>query len=249
MNPSSHKISFGSYAAAISGKTMSIGVAGEWHVIMACRDFLKAETAARKCGMSKDSYTVMHLDLASLESVRQFVDSFRHAAPSIMLICRQFHQFLQGTYSRQCPQAPEHRRTSKNDMSWCNAIECYRRSGRPLDVVVCNAAVYLPTAKEPRFTAEGFELSVGTNHLGHFLLANLLLEDLKERKKSAKVAPRMIIVGSITGNTNTVAGVHLFVQWQYRSAGSFMLSYTEGRKKLLCLRFGCFASDNQTFLC
>ena len=33
--------------------------------------------------------------------------------------------------------------------------------------------------QEPQFTAEGFELTVGTNHLGHFLLANLLLEDLK----------------------------------------------------------------------
>ena len=81
-----------------------------------------------------------------------------------------------------------------------------RRSEMPLDCLVCNAAVYLPTAKEPRFTADGFEISVGTNHLGHFLLANLLLEDLKQRKETAKNPPRMVIVGSITGNTNTVAG-------------------------------------------
>ena len=52
--------------------------AGEWHVVMACRDFLKTEQAARKAGMSRDSYTVLHLDLSSLESVRQFVDNFRH---------------------------------------------------------------------------------------------------------------------------------------------------------------------------
>lgn len=83
---------------------------------------------------------------------------------------------------------------------WC------RRSELPLDCLVCNAAVYLPTAKEPRFTADGFEISVGTNHLGHFLLANLLLEDLKKRKESATNPPRMVIVGSITGNSNTVAG-------------------------------------------
>ena len=51
--------------------------AGEWHVIMACRDFLKTERAARKAGMSKDDYTTIHLDLSSLESVRQFVDNFR----------------------------------------------------------------------------------------------------------------------------------------------------------------------------
>lgn len=51
-------------------------------------------------------------------------------------------------------------------------------------------------AKEPRFTADGYELSVGTNHLGHFLLSNLLLEDLKDSPADNK---RLIIVGSITG--------------------------------------------------
>ncbi len=48
----------------------------------------------------------MHCDLASLDSVRQFVSGFR-------------------------------------------------ASGRRLDVLVCNAAVYLPTSKEPSFTADG----------------------------------------------------------------------------------------------
>lgn len=125
----------------------SLALTGQWQVIMACRDFLKAEKAAKAVGMPKENYTIMHLDLASLESVRQFVDNFR-------------------------------------------------RSGRPLDVLVCNAAVYLPTAKEPTYTAEGFELSVGTNHLGHFLLSRLLLDDLNKSDYSSK---RLIIVGSITG--------------------------------------------------
>nr|KJB62751.1 hypothetical protein B456_009G433900 [Gossypium raimondii] len=146
----------------ITGASSGLGLAtakalaetGKWHVIMACRDFLKAERAAKSAGMSKENYTIMHLDLASLDSVRQFVDS-------------------------------------------------YKRSGRPLDVLVCNAAVYQPTAKEPTFTAEGFELSVGTNHLGHFLLSRLLLDDLKQSDYPSK---RLIIVGSITGNTNTLAG-------------------------------------------
>lgn len=141
----------------ITGASSGLGLAtakalaetGKWHIIMACRDFLKAERAAKSAGLSKESYTVMHLDLASLDSVRQFVDNFR-------------------------------------------------RSGRPLDVLVCNAAVYLPTAKEPTFTADGFELSVGTNHLGHFLLARLLLDDLKQSDYPSK---RLIIVGSITGTT------------------------------------------------
>ena len=72
---------------------------------------------------------------------------------------------------------------------------------------MCNAAVYLPTAKEPTFTADGFELSVGTNHLGHFLLANLLMPSLEASPDNSPAGqPRMVIVGSITGNTNTMAG-------------------------------------------
>ena len=149
-------------SVVITGASSGLGLAtakalaetGKWHVIMACRDFLKAERAAKAAGMPKENYTIMHLDLASLDSVRQFVDNFR-------------------------------------------------RSERPLDVLVCNAAVYLPTAKEPTFTADGFELSVGTNHLGHFLLARLMVEDLN---KSDYPSRRLIIVGSITGNTNTLAG-------------------------------------------
>ena len=40
-------------------------------------------------------------------------------------------------------------------------VDAFRASGRRLDALVCNAAVYLPTAKQPRFTADGFELSTG----------------------------------------------------------------------------------------
>ena len=139
----------------VTGASSGLGLAtakalaetGKWHVIMACRDFLKAEKAAQSAGMAKESYTVMHLDLASLDSVRQFVHNFR-------------------------------------------------QSERPLDVLVCNAAIYRPTARTPTYTADGYEMSVGVNHLGHFLLANLLLEDLK---KSDYPSRRLIILGSITG--------------------------------------------------
>ncbi len=58
-------------------------------------------------------------------------------------------------------------------------VSQFRELGRPLKALVCNAAVYFPLLKEPLWSADDYELSVATNHLGHFLLCNLLLEDLK----------------------------------------------------------------------
>ncbi|MGB5967245.1 MAG: protochlorophyllide reductase [Spirulinaceae cyanobacterium] len=127
---------------------------GKWYVIMACRNLPKSEKMAQEVGMPKDSYSVIHLDLASLDSVRQFVKDFR-------------------------------------------------ATGRTLDALVCNAAVYLPLAKEPLRSQEGYELSVATNHLGHFLLCKLMLEDLK---KSSASEPRLIILGTVTANPKELGG-------------------------------------------
>lgn len=45
----------------------------------------------------------------------------------------------------------------------------------PLDVLCLNAGMAPSTkAKEPQLTKDGFEECIGVNHLGHFLLANLL---------------------------------------------------------------------------
>jgi protochlorophyllide reductase len=95
--------------------------------------------------MEPGTFTIMHLDLASLDSVRDFVVQVRQL-------------------------------------------------GRTLDALVCNAAVWYPQDKEPRITVDGYEEAVQVNHLGHFLLCNLLLGDLPEG------SGRILFIGTETAN-------------------------------------------------
>jgi protochlorophyllide reductase len=125
-----------------------------WHVVMACRNLEKAKAAAEAVEMPAENYTIMHIDLGSLESVRNFVDKFR-------------------------------------------------QTGKSLDALVCNAAIYMPLIKEPLRSPEGYELTVTTNHLGHFLLCNLMLDDLKHSPNEDK---RLVILGTVTHNPDELGG-------------------------------------------
>lgn len=127
----------------------------DYYIIAAVRDPAKMDEAAKKAGIASTDYQAVELQLASLQSVKDFATDLKRSLPS----------------------------------------------GRGVDRLVCNAAVYLPTDPNPRFTDDGFEMSLGVNHLGHFLLVQLLLPQLQRAKDS-----RCCIVGSVTGNKNTVAG-------------------------------------------
>jgi NAD(P)-dependent dehydrogenase (short-subunit alcohol dehydrogenase family) len=59
----------------------------------------------------------------------------------------------------------------------------YRQGHDGLDLLINNAGVM---ASPRRHTADGFELHLGTNHLGHFALTNLLLP-LMEGRRDARV--------------------------------------------------------------
>merc|ERR1712087_181184 len=64
--------------------------------------------------------------------------------------------------------------------------------GRNIDTLVLNAGVARGTSEGiPRRTADGFEETIGVNHLGHFLLASLLTPTLKAAPK-----PRIVVTAS-----------------------------------------------------
>jgi NAD(P)-dependent dehydrogenase (short-subunit alcohol dehydrogenase family) len=64
-------------------------------------------------------------------------------------------------------------------------VAAFQAKGYPLQLLINNAGGAIP-GKQACFTVDGFEMTFGTNHLGHFLLTNLLLDDLK-RSAPARV--------------------------------------------------------------
>ncbi|WP_013322813.1 protochlorophyllide reductase [Gloeothece verrucosa] len=147
--------------AIITGASSGVGLQAAkaladlgWYVVMACRDIEKTKRVAQEVGMPADSYNIIYIDLASLQSVREFVKYFRALS-------------------------------------------------RPLDALVCNAAIYMPLLKEPLWSPDGYELTMATNHLGHFLLCNLMLDDLKQ---SAVKPAKLVILGTVTHNPNELGG-------------------------------------------
>ncbi|GJP67895.1 hypothetical protein CLOP_g24653 [Closterium sp. NIES-67] len=70
----------------------------------------------------------------------------------------------------------------------------YLRLNRPLHVLVNNAGVMLCPFM---LTADGYENQFGTNHVGHFLLTNLLLPKLKETAQQEGTETRIVLVSSM----------------------------------------------------
>jgi protochlorophyllide reductase len=79
----------------------------------------------------------------------------------------------------------------------------FAATGLPLDALVCNAAVYLPRLQAPQRSPEGFEISVATNHFGHFLLCQLLLPALQRSQRPQR---RLITLGTVTANSEEFGG-------------------------------------------
>jgi len=124
----------------ITGSNVGIGMATakflaanpDWHVVLACRNELKAKAAIREITQTHPNshLSFVPLDLFSLASVRRF--------PAALA-------------STQVP---------------------------PLSALVLNAGGINMKAKSLEFTEDGFERTFQLNFLGHFLQANLLIEQM-----------------------------------------------------------------------
>jgi NAD(P)-dependent dehydrogenase (short-subunit alcohol dehydrogenase family) len=91
------------------------------------------------------------------------------------------------------------------------AAELHSKIGS-LDVLVNNAGVISPKRLE---TEDGFELQLGVNHLGHFLLTNLLL-DLVVKAKG-----RIVVVASGAHKIGRIHWDDLQLQKGYSAFGSY----------------------------
>jgi light-dependent protochlorophyllide reductase len=122
-----------------------------WHIVIACRDVQKGDEAKQKLvsETGNTEISVLALDLASLQAVRDFVDQFR------------------------------------------------RLNVPPLRGLINNAGIQVMQGLA--YTKDGYELTFGTNHLGHFLLTNLLIDQLK-------TPARIVVVSSGTHDPDTIEG-------------------------------------------
>ncbi len=99
------------------------------------------------------------------------------------------------------------------DMVRVGSDQIIKKFGNSLKVIICNAAVYKPRLRKPERSAQGFENSMAVNHLGHFLLINLLLEkmlstdfDILIKGKISKFVPRITVLGTVTANYKEFGG-------------------------------------------
>ncbi|MEU7471460.1 oxidoreductase [Streptomyces sp. NPDC044984] len=94
-----------------------------------------------------------------------------------------------------------------------------------VDLLVNNAGLVLLGPR--RTTADGFELHIGTNMLGHFALTGLLLDRLEAARE-----PRVVGLSSITHKSAHLDFDDLMSERDYRAAPAY------GRSKLATTVFG-----------
>ncbi len=92
--------------------------------------------------------------------------------------------------------APGRTRFEMLDLSELASIRAFadRWAGKPLHILINNAAVMACPLDR---TKDGFEMQIGTNHFGHFLLSVLLAPALEAGAKQAGRPSRLVALSSI----------------------------------------------------
>ncbi len=112
----------------------------------------------------------------------------RHGA-SVVLACRNTGKGAEALRAIKAAAPDAQLELSELDLGDLASVEAFaerfRSSGdhEGLDLMINNAGVMAPPRRQ---TADGFELQLGTNHLGHFALTGRLL-DLMEGRADARV--------------------------------------------------------------
>jgi NAD(P)-dependent dehydrogenase (short-subunit alcohol dehydrogenase family) len=102
------------------------------------------------------------------------------------------------------------------------SVEEFNALNLPLDVLINNAGVM---ACPFSLTEDGYELQFGTNHLGHFLLTNLLIPKLKEG-----VPSRVVNVASVAHRFAPPEGI----LWDYLKTDEKYSRWTYYGQSKLC---------------
>lgn len=101
--------------------------------------------------------------------------------------------------------------------------EAYRRQFSRLDLLINNAGIMFPPYSK---TEDGFESQLGVNHLGHFLLTALLLDQMPDQPES-----RVVSLSSNAHKFGTINFEDLQSEQQYSRTAAY------GQSKLACLLF------------
>lgn len=95
--------------------------------------------------------------------------------------------------------------------------ERIRAKRNSLDLLINNAAVMTPPKRQE--TADGFELQLGTNYLGHFALTAALLPLLRKGSK-----PRVVTVSSVAARSGKIIFDDLHAKRRYQPMAAYSQS-------------------------
>jgi len=101
----------------------------------------------------------------------------------VIIACRSEEKAKEAVQKIQKESGNEQVDWMKLDLASLESVRTFAKEFKskklPINILINNAGLMYPTHQK---TVDGFEINIGTNHLGHFLLTNLLLEEVKQGK-------------------------------------------------------------------